>query len=174
VLAGVAWSGIERLERAVIGEQCGPLPAAEPSIADLGRLREKVSAYRADPSEPLVLEPSELSWALTEQYHTPVWLLATGEGVDLIRPMALADGVCADLEYRGRLAIRHGKLVAHPEWVRFAGWTLPVPPGMKITLDAEDFGADDPALLGVLAVADRVRVADGRFEIELSDPSVLP
>lgn len=172
-LCSGAWYGLTSVGSLVFGERCTAVERVDLDMAELADLRARSSAYRQDPSNPLVLSARELTWVLSEQYHTPVWVEAEGRRARLARPLRLGEGSCVDVAFAGRVEIRDGDVELRPDTLVVDGWNVPVS-GAKFELTVDEIEEDDPELVRLLQAVDRLDVRGGRFVVELSDAEVLP
>lgn len=172
-LCSGAWYGLKSVGSVLFGERCTVVERVDLDMAELADLRARTSVYRRDPSDPLVLSPRELTWVLSEQYHTPVWVEAEGRRARVSRPLRLDASSCVDVRFEGRVTIRDGDMELRPDVLVVDGWDLPVE-GAKFELRVDDIEEDEPELVRLLQAVDRLDVRGGRFVVELSDSEVLP
>jgi hypothetical protein len=170
---GSAWSATQQTVGLLVGDRCSAVPEVELSMAELASLRERTRAYRQDPGAPLDLSADELSWVVSEQYHTPSRFTVAGSQVTIERQLAF-DGGCVDFSFTGQLEIHDGRVDARPKRLAIAGWTLPMGDHSKLELSVDDASEQDEELTRLIGAIDELEVRDEHFYVQLSDPMVLP
>lgn len=172
VCSGV-WYGFKSVGSLVFGERCSPVQRVDLDMAELADLRARSSAYRRDPTEPLELSPRELTWVVSEQFHTPMWIEAEGRHATIARPLRLDASSCVDIAFDGRLEVRDGDVELRPTTLVVDGWSLPVS-GARFEFTVDEVEEDDDGLQRLIRAVDRLDVRGGRFLVELTDTEVLP
>lgn len=171
---GAVWWTWERAIAALFGGDCALPDPVQLDLHALGQLRARTSAYRADPASPLVLSPAELSWVVSETFATPMRFGIEGSEVVLRRPVRWADDQCVLVAFRGPLTVTEGQIDARVRALSVAGWSVPVPAAMRVTLAVRDWEGENPSLGRAVHALRRLRVEGGAFLLTFDDPTVLP
>lgn len=170
----VAWWMWERALAAIVGGDCSLPDPVQLDLHALSQLRARSSAYRADPSSPLVLSPAELSWVVSESFATPMRFGIEGAEVLVRRPVRWSDDQCVLVAFRGPLTVTEGQIDARVNALSIAGWSVPVPDGLRVALAVRDWEGENPSLGRAVHALRRLRVEGGAFLLTFDDPTVLP
>lgn len=157
---------------AAVSEACAELPREDLSIDEMVSIKQRVDAYRRDPSRPLELSGREASFLVREHLGVRGWLTIEGDEVRMELRLP-SGGRCYDVSFRGAVDARSAGAVGVVPSSLVVGrldlswWAA----GRRIEiLPAQVEGEAAAALVGHLTA---LQVQDGRIALEVDDPETL-